>query len=57
MKEVPFKSQRAIEAEISRYKFERFDKLADLALAGFMTIDELSERFTNETVEDSEAAL
>lgn len=42
---LPFKSSRAIEAELRRYKYQTFDKLIDLALDGVVSMEEAIQGF------------
>lgn len=52
--ELPYKSSRALEAELRKYKYAAFDKMIDLALDGVVTMPEAIEAFKEETVEDVE---
>lgn len=47
----PFVSNRAVEAEIKRYKYQTFDKLIDLALDGVVTMPEAIQAFKEEIAE------
>jgi len=49
--EKPFVSNRAVEAELKRYKYQTFDKLIDLALDGVVTMPEAIEAFKEEIAE------
>lgn len=40
-----FRSPRAVEEELKQYRYRRFDKLADLALDGIVTMAQAKQAF------------
>lgn len=52
MSDPEFRSQRAIDEELRRYKYAAFDKMVDLALDGVVSMDEAIKGFEEQLEQD-----